>query len=203
MLLLSDASLIVFLKFLQIFLWISIPAFLIGLLITTVIHYNDKRKKQKGSKQPFIFENDGSFAGYSDDALNPLNLQGNDQETKKIMHYLSFSNARYIAIQKDFKILTEKYQQLKGNNNKNSETKNNETMETIHTDLQQLSYQQIDSIRQQHEVEKKELLAELNQLTESFENLEKDNNSLRDQLNVYCESGTGFTSMIQMGRRKS
>ena len=119
------------------------------------------------------------------------------------MHYLSFSNARYIAIQKDFKILTEKYQQLKGNNNKNSETKNNETMETIHTDLQQLSYQQIDSIRQQHEVEKKELLAELNQLTESFENLEKDNNSLRDQLNVYCESGTGFTSMIQMGRRKS
>jgi chromosome segregation ATPase len=197
MLLLSDASLIVFLKFLQIFLWISIPAFLIGLLITTVIHYKDKRKKQKGSKQPFIFENDGSFAGYNDDALKPLYLQGNDQETKKIMNYLSFSNARYIAIQKDFKVLTEKYQQLQGNKNNNSETKNKETMETIHTDLQQLSYQQIDSIRQQHEIEKKELLAELDQLTVSFENLEKDNNSLRDQLNVYCENGTGFTSMIQ------
>ena len=56
---------------------------------------------------------------------------------------------------------------------------------------------QIDSIKQQHEIEKKELLAELDQLTASFENLEKDNNSLRDQLNVYCESGTGFTSMIQ------
>src|SRR4030095_11312545 len=35
------------------------------------------------------------------------------------------------------------------------------------------------------------------QLTSSFENLEKDNNSLRDQLNVYCQDGTGFTSMIQ------
>ena len=41
------------------------------------------------------------------------------------------------------------------------------------------------------------MLAELDQLTASFENLEKDNNSLREQLNVYCENGTGFTSMIQ------
>ena len=197
MLLLSDASLIFFLKFLQIFLWISIPAFLIGLLVTTVIHYNNKRKKQKGTEQLFIFENDGSCAGYDDVSLMSLNLQGNDQGTKKIMNYLSFSNARYIAIQKDFKALTEKYQQLQGNFNQNSETKKNETMDTIQTDLQQLSYQQIDFIKQQHEIEKRELLAEMDQLTASFENLEKDNNSLRDQLNVYCESGTGFTSMIQ------
>src|SRR6187401_274284 len=165
MLLLSDASLIVFLKFLQIFLWISIPAFLIGLLITTVIHYNDKRKKQKMSLLP-----------------SNLYLEGDKQETKKIMNYFFHSNARYIAIQKDFKMLTEKYQQLKENINKNSDIKNIETMETIQTDMQQLSYQQIDSICRQHEIEKKELLAELDQLTKSFENLERDNNSLRDQL---------------------
>src|SRR5688572_10131009 len=111
MLLLSDASLIVFFKFLQIFLWISIPAFLIGLLITTVIHYKDKRKKQKRSEHPFIFENDGTYADYDDVSLMPLSLQENGQETRKIMNYLSFSNARYIAIQKDFKVLMEKYQQ--------------------------------------------------------------------------------------------
>src|SRR6188474_1137884 len=197
MLLLSDATLIVFLKFLQIFLWISVPAFLVGLLITTVIHYKDKRKKQKGSGDPFIFENDGSYTGYDDVSLMPFHLQGNDQETRKIMNYLSFSNARYIAIQKDFKVLTEKYQQLQGNIYQNSETKKYETMDTIKTDLQQISFQQIDSIKQQYEMEKRELLAELDQLTASFENLEKDNNSLRDQLNIYCENGTGFTSMIQ------
>jgi len=197
MLLLSDASLIVFLKFLQIFLWISIPAFLIGLLITTVIHYKDKRKKQKRSEHPFIFENDGTYTDYDDVSLTPLTLQGSGQETKKIMNYLSFSNARYIAIQKDFKVFMEKYQQVQGNSYQNSETKKYDTMDTIQTDLQQLSYQQIESIKQQHEIEKSELLAELDQLTASFENLEKDNNSLRDQLNVYCESGTGFTSMIQ------
>ena len=196
MLLLSDA-LIVFFKFLQIFLWISIPALLIGMFITTVIHYSNKRKKQKSEEQPFIFENDDSCAGYDEVSLMRLNLQGNSQETKKIMSYLSFSNARYIAIQKDFKMLKEKYQQLQGISNKYSETKNNETMETIQTGLQEISYQQIDSIRQQHEIEKRELLAELDQLTVSFENLEKDNSSLRDQLNVYSENGTGFTTMIQ------
>jgi len=179
MLLLFDASLIVFLKFLQIFLWISIPAFLTGLLITTVIHYNDKRKKQRNSLMP-----------------SDLYMEGDKQETK-IMNHFFHSNARYIAIEKDFKSLTEKYQQLKENIYKNSETKNSQTMETTQTDLQQLSYQQIDSINREHEIEKKELLAELDQLTACFENLEKDNNSLRDQLNVYCESGTGFTSMIQ------
>ena len=201
MLLLSDASSIVVLKFLQIFLWISIPAFLIGMLITTLTHYSNKRKKQKESKQPFIFEDDASYAGYDEVSLMPLALQANDQETKKIMNYLSFSTARYIAMQKDFKFLTEKYQQLQADKsyiNQNLETKNNNTMETIHTDLQQIPGQQIDLIRQQqHEIEKRELLAELDQLTVSYENLEKDNNSLREQLNVYCENGTGFTSMIQ------
>ena len=103
MLLLFDASLIVFLKFLQIFLWISIPAFLIGLLVTTVIHYNDKRKKQKISLMP-----------------SDLYLEGNTQETQKIMSHFFHSNARYIAMEKDLKSLTEKYQQLKGNIHKNS-----------------------------------------------------------------------------------
>jgi len=69
-------------------------------------------------------------------------------------------------------------------------------METIHTDLQQISYEQVDS-KQEYELEKKELLAELDQLTISFENLEKDNMNLREQLSVYSENGTGFTSMIQ------
>ena len=197
MLLLSDTSIAMFSKFLQVFLWISLPAILIGMLITTFIHYSNKRKKKKQAEQPFIFEEGGSYAGYDDVSLMPLSFQRNDQDAKKIMNYLSFSNARYIAIQKDFKVLTEKYQLLQVSNNKNSETKNNDAMETIHTDLHQMSYEQINDLRQQHAIEKKELLAELGELTTSFENLEKDNNSLREQLNVYCENGTGFTSMIQ------
>jgi hypothetical protein len=178
MLLLFDASLIVFFKFLQVFLWISIPALLIGMLITIVVHYNDKRRKSKSLDEPFIFESVGSG-------------------TSRIMNYLSLSNARYIAIQKDYKVLTEKYQQLQVKSYQNFETKKNKTMETIHTDLQQIPYEQMHWTQQEYELEKKELLAELNQLTISFENLEKDNISLREQLNVYCDNGTGFTSMIQ------
>lgn len=192
--LLSDASSIVFLKFLQVFLWISIPALLIGMLITTVSHYRNKRKKVKTPGQPYILE---ESVDYDDVSLMSLNLQVNNQEAKKIVNYLSFSNARYIAIQKDFKTLSEKYQQLQANIYKNSETKKNESMETIQTDLQPITSEQIARIKQQHESEKKELLTELAQLTTSFENLEKDNNSLREQLNVYCENGTGFTTLLQ------
>jgi len=197
MLLLLDASLFVFFNFLQVFLWISIPALLIGMLLTTVMHYRDKRKKQKSLGEPFIFESEGSSA--ADVSLIPLDLflHGDKEETRRIKNYLSHSNARYIAIQKDFKVLTEKYQQLQVKRYQNFETKKNKSMEIIHTDLQQIPYEQIDPTKQEYELEKKELLAELDQLTISFENLEKDNISLREQLNVYCDNGTGFTSMIQ------
>ena len=197
MLLLLDASLFVFFNFLQVFLWISIPALLIGMLLTTVMHYRDKRKKQKSLGEPFIFESEGSSA--ADVSLIPLDLflHGDKEETRRIKNYLSHSNARYIAIQKDFKVLTEKYQQLQVNSYQNFETKKNKSMEIIHTDLQQIPYEQIDPTKQEYELEKKELLAELDQLTISFENLEKDNMNLREQLSVYSENGTGFTSMIQ------
>jgi chromosome segregation ATPase len=126
-----------------------------------------------------------------------LFLHGDKEETRRIKNYLSHSNARYIAIQKDFKVLTEKYQQLQVKSYQNFEIKKNKSMETIHTDLQQIPYEQIDTTQQEYELEKKELLAELHQLTISFENLEKDNMNLREQLSVYSENGTGFTSMIQ------
>jgi chromosome segregation ATPase len=199
MLLLFDASLIVFFKFLEIFLWISIPALLIGMSITTFIHYNNRRKKPKTLTEPFIFESPGSYTAYNDVSLMPLNLflHGDKQETRRIMNYLSHSNACYIAIQKDFKILTEKYKQLQLSSYKNFETKKIKTMETTHKDLQQMSYDHIDTIRVEYEFEKKELLAELDQLTISFENLEKDNISLREQLSIYCGNGSDFTSMIQ------
>ena len=196
MLLLLDASLFVFFNFLQVFLWISIPALLIGMLITTVMHYRDKRKKQKSLGKSFIFEGEG--AGAADVSLIPLDLflHGDKEETRRIKNYLSHSNARYIAIQKDFKVLTEKYQQLQVKSYQNFETKKNMTMETMHTDLQQISFEQVES-QQEYDPEKKGLLAELDQLTISFENLEKENMNLREQLSVYSENGTGFTSMIQ------
>ena len=199
MLLLLDASLFVFFNFLQVFLWISIPALLIGMSITTVMHYRDKRKKQKSLEGSLIPKNEGSSADHGDISLIPsdLFLYGDKQESKRIMNYLSQSNARYIAIQKDFKILTEKYQQLRKNNSQNFATKKNKTMETIHRDLQQISHEQVNSIQQEYELEKKEMLAELHQLTISFENLEKDNISLREQLSAYCENEAGVTSMIQ------
>ena len=70
-------------------------------------------------------------------------------------------------------------------------------METIQEDLQQTLQEQIQNIKQQHEFEKKELYAELTLLTKAFENLEKDNNSLQDQLQAYSSDENKTTAVIQ------
>jgi chromosome segregation ATPase len=201
MLLLSDASLVVFLKFLQILLWISIPALVIAMLITTVIHYKNKRKKiKKEEEQLLIFENESKrFSGYDDFSLIPhgVYLPGSKHEVRGIIHRLFHSNARYIAIRKDFEMLNEKYKRLHINIHQDSETIKNKTMETIHTDMQQTLQEQIGNIKQQHEIEKKELYNELTQLTEAYENLEKDNTTLRDQLVAYSSDENKTTAVIQ------
>ncbi|HET6723077.1 MAG TPA: hypothetical protein VFH07_10020 [Chitinophagaceae bacterium] len=200
MLLLSDASAALFLKFLQILLWIGIPAFVIAMLITTLIHYKNKRKKaRRQAEQSLIFENGKSFSGYDDFSLIPSGfyLPGSQQEVKGIIHQLFHSNARYIAIRKDFEMLNERYQRLHVNIHQHSETIKKETMETIQEDLQQTLQEQIQNIKQQHEIEKKELYAELTLLTKAFENLEKDNNSLQDQLLAYSSDEHKATAVVQ------
>jgi len=201
MLLLSDASLVIFLQFLQILLWIGIPALIIAMLITTVVHYRNKKRKSKNEKeQRLIFENDGgAYSGYDDFSLLPqgVYLPGSQHEVKGIIHHLFHSKARYMAIRKDFEILSRKYQRLHVHIHQDSETINNKTMETIQTDMNQTLHEQIESIKQQHELEKKELYAELMQLTGAYENLEKDNNSLRDQLVAYSSDDNKTTAVIQ------
>jgi chromosome segregation ATPase len=113
------------------------------------------------------------------------------------MQNLSHSNARYIAMRKDFETLSEKYQKLQTNNYKNSETIKNRSMETIHTITQPLSAEQVHTMQQEYESEKKELLTELNQLNTAYENLEKDNCSLQEQLAAYSNDEGKVTSVIQ------
>ena len=201
MLFLSDASLVIFLQFLQILLWIGMPALIIAMLITTVIHYRNKKKKGKNEKeQRLIFENDGgAYSGYDDFSLVPqtVYLPGSTHEVKGIIHHLFHSKARYMAIRKDFEILNRKYQRLYVNNHRDSETIKNKTMETIQTDMQQTLHEQIESIKQQHDIERKELYAELTQLTKAYENLEKDNNSLQEQLLAYSSDENKTTAVIQ------
>jgi len=201
MLLLSDASLVIFLQFLQILLWIGIPALIIAMLITTVVHYRNKKRKSKNEKeQRLIFENDGgAYSGYDDFSLLPqgVYLPGSKDEIRGIIHHLFHSKARYMAIRKDYEILNRKYERLHVTIDGDSNTIKNKTMETIHTDMQTTLHEQMESIKQQHEMEKKELYAELNQLTRAYENLEKDNNSLRDQLVAYSSDDNKTTAVIQ------
>lgn len=201
MLFLSDASLVVLLQFLQILLWIGIPALMVAMFITTVIHYRNKQKKSKHEKeQRLLFENaGGSYSGYDDFSLLPAEvyLPGSKHEVKGIIHHLFHSKARYMAIRKDFEILNQKYRKLRVNLHNDSELIKNKTMETIQPDMQQTLHEQMESIKQQHELEKKELYAELNEATRAYESLEKDNTSLREHLIAYSSDENKATAVIQ------
>ncbi len=179
-------------KFLQILLWISIPALLIAMLITTLIHYNKKRKKGTIDGEQFVTP---VMTPMPNDLFPILGLPNNKKDVNEFIKHISRSQAKYIAMRKDFEKLTEKYHRLQ--TEIDQRTIKNETMEHLHPDLQQTIKEQVDTMRQQHEVEKKELITELNQLNNSFENLEKENGSLREQLAAYSQDGTELTTAIQ------
>lgn len=190
MTILFNESLVVFLKFLQVLLWICIPALSIGMLVTTIAHYKNKKKK-KQREQFFLLDGAKVFSGYDDASLIPADfyLHADKAEVKKIMHQLFQSNAKYIAIRKDYDLLNEKFLQL---NKQQYQPLKYETMETLHT-----SAAELDNIRIQYENERKELLSELEQLTASYENLEKDNASLREQVEAHSNDGTNVSVVIE------
>jgi len=200
MVFLSDAWMVIFLQFLQILLWIAIPAIIIGMTITTLVHYRNKKRNGKKEEDQLIVENHATqYAGYDDFSLLPqgVYLPGSQDEVKGIIHNLFHSKARYMAIQKDYEILNRKYERLHVNIQQYSNTNKNKTMETIQTHMQPALHEQIESIKHQHEMEKKELYDELTQLTQAYENLEKDNNSLREQLVAYSSDDNKTTAVIQ------
>ena len=188
--LLFNESILVFLKFLEVLLWISVPALGLGMLITTIVHYKNKRKR-KQREQFFLLDKTKTFSGFDDFSLIPPDfyLHQDKTEVKKIIRQLFQSNAKYIAIRKDYDALNEKYLRL---NKQEYATIKHETMETINT-----STIELDEIRRQYEIEKKELLAELNELTVSYENLEKDNCSLRDQVAAHSNDETKVSAVIE------
>jgi hypothetical protein len=199
MLFLSDASMVIFLKFLQILLWISIPAFVIGMIITTLIHYKNKKKKNKVNETSRLIPgmDSNEVSGFDDFSLVPTGhyLPNNKYEMNGVIHQLFHSKARYFAIRKDFEILNEKYQKL--HIQPDSETIKQKTMETIQRDIQEnFTDHNIENIKEQYELEKKQLHSELSQLNSAYETLERENASLQEQLNAFSNDGNKVTAVI-------
>ncbi len=107
--LIADGTMFVVMKFLQILLWISIPALFIAMFITTLIHYNKKRKKLRtDGEQPASLETFPAPNG----VFPILSFSPNKKEESDFIKHISRSQAKYIAMRKDFEKLTEKYHRL-------------------------------------------------------------------------------------------
>jgi chromosome segregation ATPase len=183
MLILSEGYLFVFTKFLQIFLWISLPAIFIAMLITTIMHYKNKKRKKITAS-----END---ADHDNTPLQGLSDKGND-----IVHQLYYSNAKCIALRKDFETLEEKYATLLTSFNTISGNSKNDSMENLQKELQQTLQEQINNIQQQHKAEKDELQAQVDELNEILLNLRDENISLQQQLDIHSTDDTKVSAVI-------
>lgn len=195
MLILSESSLFVFIKFLQILLWISLPAIIVGMLVTTIIHYNKKRRKAKKKAGGEAVDDDMTPVFFLPDVVD---LPASVTSTNKLMHQISYSNAKIIALQKDLDELQERYQSLLTDNGRtSSENSKNDFMEKLQRELQQTLQEQIDSLKHQYEFEKTELQENVKELNATIRNLEHDNRVLHEQLAAYSSDNTEAAVVIQ------
>jgi chromosome segregation ATPase len=172
--LIATGQLTLLADFLQILCWIILPLLLVTSL-ATVIHHRFKRKRNAAE------------ASTGDEPFNPSKEPAADyllfDHTGLIRQYknkLSYSHARYRALEQDYENLRKKYSTIDVTGvNQSSHLKNNQ-MENTNEQLQTA----IGKMTSDFAEEKKELLARLEELDRSYRSLEKENESLLEQVNL-------------------
>lgn len=180
--LLATGPLLEFARFLQIISWILLPVLCLAVIFTVYIHYR-RKKRLKDS------------AADGDEGLllaSPGDIQFNRKEgvhvlfdhTGLIRQYrnkLSYNHARYTALKQDFERLELKYTAAIGAGDPQLTNPKNTEMQQPIEQMQTA----IDILAVQHDTEKKDLLARLEQLNRSYKSLEQENESLLEQVSLH------------------
>lgn len=195
--LLAAGGLTDFLKFLQIFCWITIPIFLSAIFITTLFHY-----RKKGKKKPNSPEIDAEQLLSGNLELSPVPadhaLGASLAQIKQFRKKLISSNARYSALKKDIKSLEEKYNKLiLSKINNETETFKQLNMENTNTGNQQDMQNQVDQFNDTITQGRDDLMGHVHILTNSNQKLEEENRILREHIQVYTSTDGNPEKMIR------
>ena len=172
-----------FSQFLQIMLWIIVPIVVISVATTIIVHYRKKKRIKSLTEEEIQLDVKNSAESFCyktlDGKLIYLDHTGLLKELRK---KLSCSNAKFAALQHDFKklklMLTENGTSL--NTELNINKKN--SMENLENSNNHLLY---DSI------EKETLADQLTELKRSYTSLEAENISLLEQIGMRATNGIG------------
>ena len=174
-----------FVKFIQVICWIILPVFLIAVILTVIFHYRkkrtglsdaenmDKRLIQASPEQMGFTRGDGEYVFFDHSVL-----------IGKFKNRLSYNHARYTALSHDFKKLQSKFSVLARYATANFI--NNKTTEMVNTydQMPMAMQEEIIKLSAAAKVEKEELLAKLERISQSYKSLEDENQSLQDQLKI-------------------
>lgn len=176
--LIATGQLTLLADFLQILCWIILPLFLLTFLVT-VAHHHYKRKRNAAE----ALAEDELFNPSAEPAADYLFFDHSGL-IRQYKNKLSYSHARYRALEQDYETLREKYSTIDvPGKNKISHLKNNQ-MENTNEQLQAA----LEKMTNDFAEEKKELLARLEQLDRSYKSLEIENESLLEQTNLQTYS---------------
>lgn len=183
-----------FVKFIQVFCWIILPVSLLAIILTVFFHYwkkktgNDKKTVEEeeflnaSPEQVGYTRGDGEYVSFDHSALI--------SEYKK---RLAGNHAKYAALRQDFEKLESKYADLVASISTTITHKKSTGMETNH---EQPLREEIADLSTVHKTEKEELQSRLEQMNQSFGDLEAENRSLQDQLKMHTASEDEKSSMI-------
>ena len=183
--LLATGSAFDFVKFIQILCWIILPGLLLAVLLTVFLHYR-KKKIEKAEAE----NDDEEFMHASPELLGYTKGDGEYvffDHSSLISEYkkrLSYNHARYTALHHDFEKLETKYAMLASYATTMLINKKNSNMENFQDSMPQNMETEINKMTEDYTAEKKELLTRLEQMKNSYQNLEHEHELLLERVHT-------------------
>ncbi|MGZ8541360.1 MAG: hypothetical protein ACXWV6_11965 [Chitinophagaceae bacterium] len=202
--LIATGSAFDFLKFIQILCWIILPVFLLAGLLTVFIHYR-KKKIEKSEKE----NGDEQFMQGSPELLGYTKGDGEYvffDQSSLISDYkkrLSCNYAKYTALHHDLEKLETKYTMLARYTISIINNKKHINMENLHEPMPPHIEKEINKMTAEYETEKRELLARMEQLGNSYQNLEEEHQSLIEKASMETVSDEERTAIINRWREEN
>jgi len=183
--LLATGSAFDFVKFIQILCWIILPVLLLAVLLTVFLHYR-KKKIEKAEAE----NGDEEFMHASPELVGYTKGDGEYvffDHSSLISEYkkrLSYNHARYTALRHDFEKLETKYAMLASYATTMLINKKNINMENLQDSMPQNMETEINKMTEDYIAEKKELLTRLEQMKNSYQNLEHEHELLLERVHT-------------------
>jgi chromosome segregation ATPase len=182
-----------------------VPVLFGTMLVTAILHYRRKKKEAQNTVEPEdnLLHASPELVGYTS-GNGEYVLFDHSPLIREYKDRLSVNHARYTALQKDFAAMEVRYTALASyTKNQFSIPPKKRVMETTAPQMPKHIEAEVNKLVQEHAAEKKELLARLDQLNLSYQNLEEENKLLQDQANLGAGTDEQKNSVIKRWKEEN